>query len=162
MEPTKSPSSALWTYKNQVFLKKPAYHIFSLLIYTYVIVSIQALAAFSASLSFFVTGEVRGWASPSVPSLQGHDGLNNSLSYAPLTKEAASWISITELSECRDTKNIEIFFIFENSQQSSDWRNSGRFDCKRPPTIDWTAQNFDFGLFHVSRDFCGVGHSEAP
>ena len=62
-------------------------------------------------MSFFVTGEVRGWASPSVPSLQGHDGLNNSLSYAPLTKEAASWISITELSECRDTKNIETFFL---------------------------------------------------
>ena len=53
----------------------------------------KAWAAFAASLSFYVTGEVRGWASPAVPSLQGFDGLNNSLSYAPLSKEAASWIS---------------------------------------------------------------------
>jgi len=51
------------------------------------------LAALSASLSFFVVGEVRGWASPAIPSLQGCDGLNNSLSYAPLSKERASWIS---------------------------------------------------------------------
>ena len=53
----------------------------------------QGMAAISASLSFFSLGEVRGWASPGVPSLQGFDGLNNSLSYAPLSKEAASWIS---------------------------------------------------------------------
>lgn len=53
----------------------------------------QVFAALSASLGFFVTGEVRGWASPAIPSLQGFDGLNNSLSYAPLTKEEASWIS---------------------------------------------------------------------
>ena len=51
------------------------------------------MAALSASLSFFVVGEVRGWASPAIPSLQGCDGLNNSLSYAPLSKERASWIS---------------------------------------------------------------------
>ncbi len=53
----------------------------------------QVLAAVAASLSFFATGQVRGWASPAVPSLQGLDGLNNSLSYAPLSKESASWIS---------------------------------------------------------------------
>lgn len=44
-------------------------------------------------MSFFVLGEVRGWASPGIPSLQGTDGLNNSLSYAPMSKEEASWIS---------------------------------------------------------------------
>ena len=61
----------------------------------------KAFAAFAASLSFYVTGEVRGWASPAVPSLQGLDGLNNSLSYAPLSKEAASWIGTYQHSKLR-------------------------------------------------------------
>ena len=48
--------------------------------------------AVSASLSYFITGTVRGWASPAIPSLQGFDGANNSISFAPLSDEAASWI----------------------------------------------------------------------
>ena len=62
----------------------------------------------AASLSFFVTGEVRGWASPAVPSLQGFDGLNNSLSYAPIIKETASWISKYPLE-----KFLKMYAIFE-------------------------------------------------
>ena len=65
----------------------------------------KAFAAFAASLSFYVTGEVRGWASPAVPSLQGLDGLNNSLSYAPLSKEAASWIGRYQLGVERALKS---------------------------------------------------------
>lgn len=53
----------------------------------------QLMAATAASLSYFVAGQIRGWASPAVPSLQGTDGGNASLSYAPLSKEAASWIT---------------------------------------------------------------------
>jgi len=47
----------------------------------------QILAALTASLSFFVAGEVRGWASPSVPNM------NITMSISPLGKENASWIT---------------------------------------------------------------------
>lgn len=57
----------------------------------------QISAATVVSMGFFTAGMVRGWASPAIPSLQGTDGRGNftdySLSYAPLSKEQASWIS---------------------------------------------------------------------
>jgi hypothetical protein len=66
------------------------------------------LAAIAASISFFVAGQVRGWASPAIPSLQGFDGQNNSLSYAPLSKEAASWISkLHQLENALDLNYVE-------------------------------------------------------
>ena len=55
-------------------------------------VNLQVAVAISASLSYFITGTVRGWASPAIPSLQGFDGANNSISSAPISDEAASWI----------------------------------------------------------------------
>ena len=53
----------------------------------------QVAVAISASLSYFIIGTVRGWASPAIPSLQGFDGANNSISFAPFSDETASWIS---------------------------------------------------------------------
>ena len=55
-------------------------------------VNLQVAVAISASLSYFITGTVRGWASPGIPSLQGFDGANNSISFAPISDESASWI----------------------------------------------------------------------
>jgi len=46
-----------------------------------------------ASLSYFAGGEVRSWSSSGVPSLQGQDGFNATLSQGPLPIETASWIS---------------------------------------------------------------------
>lgn len=51
----------------------------------------QVWAACAVSLSFFAAGTVRAWASPAVPSMQADP--EHALSYAPMTKETASWIS---------------------------------------------------------------------
>ena len=109
MDPLKSSLNTFRTYKNQVQLKKKYLKNFKSQHKT-LIFCMKALAAFAASLSFYVTGEVRGWASPAVPSLQGFNGLNDSLSYAPLSKEAASWISKSILEYT--TKNFRMSWIF--------------------------------------------------
>jgi hypothetical protein len=53
----------------------------------------KGFSAFVASLSYFASGEVRSWSSSGVPSLQGLDGLNATLSQGPLPVEIASWTS---------------------------------------------------------------------
>jgi hypothetical protein len=72
------------------------------------------LAATAASISFFVAGQIRGWASPAIPSLQGFDGQNNSLSYAPLSKEAASWIGkLRQLKAFSNQITLDHIFFLE-------------------------------------------------
>ena len=46
-----------------------------------------------ASLTYFAIGEVRSWSCTGVPSLQGKDGRNATLSQGPLPLEVTSWIS---------------------------------------------------------------------
>jgi len=46
-----------------------------------------------ASLTYFAMGEIRGWSASSIPSIQGKDGRNATLSQGPLPLEIASWIS---------------------------------------------------------------------
>jgi hypothetical protein len=53
-----------------------------------------------ASLAYFVLGEIRSWSSSGIPSLQGEDGRNATLSQGPLPIEVASWIS--KFSSVRD------------------------------------------------------------
>jgi len=38
-------------------------------------------------------GEIRSWSSASIPSIQGKDGQNATLSQGPLPLETVSWIS---------------------------------------------------------------------
>ena len=46
-----------------------------------------------ASLSYFAIGQIRSWSSSGIPSLQGKDGRNATLSQGPLPLEITSWIS---------------------------------------------------------------------
>jgi len=46
-----------------------------------------------ASFTYFVMGEIRSWSASSIPSIQGKDGQNATLSQGPLPLEIASWIS---------------------------------------------------------------------
>ena len=56
----------------------------------------QTAATLVVSLGFLATGYVRAWASPAMPSLQTDEDYK--LSYAPLSKEAASWICKMKLN----------------------------------------------------------------
>jgi hypothetical protein len=53
----------------------------------------QGYAAVMASFSYFAMGEIRSWSSSGIPSLQGKDGRNATLSQGPLPVEVVSWIS---------------------------------------------------------------------
>ncbi len=46
-----------------------------------------------ASFTYFAMGEIRSWSSSGIPSIQGKDGRNATLSQGPLPLEVASWIS---------------------------------------------------------------------
>ena len=54
---------------------------------------LQGYSAIMASLTYFAIGEVRSWSSSGIPSLQGKDGQNATLSQGPLPIEVTSWIS---------------------------------------------------------------------
>lgn len=55
----------------------------------------QAYSAVMASFTYFAMGEIRSWSSSGIPSLQGKDGRNATLSQGPLPVEVTSWITST-------------------------------------------------------------------
>jgi hypothetical protein len=67
----------------------------------------KGFSAFVASLSYFASGEVRSWSSSGVPSLQGLDGLNATLSQGPLPVEIASWTSKLNFRVTLNKMNIK-------------------------------------------------------
>jgi len=53
----------------------------------------QGYAAVMASFTYFAMGEIRSWSSSGIPSIQGKDGRNATLSQGPLPVEVVSWIT---------------------------------------------------------------------
>ena len=69
-----------------------------------ILIFFQAYASVVASFTYFAMGEIRSWSSAGIPSLQGKDGRNATLSQGPLPTEVVSWIS-------KLTRFIKKYFI---------------------------------------------------
>ena len=74
-----------------------------------------------ASFTYFAMGEIRSWSSSGIPSLQGKDGRNATLSQGPLPVEVVSWISKSDRFvsnlfsfDCHETHQLCAFIPFTN------------------------------------------------